>query len=347
MIGVNNRNLTSFEVDTETTTRLMESVPKDTMLCALSGISGPQDIKSYLENGVGAMLVGEALMRAKDPAKFIAKLLSGNERTAVEPKVQRLLLIKICGTRSAEAAATAIKSGADLIGIILVIGTKRCVSTETALQISKVVHETPKPQSSSIPSASATDNEEKTSSFFEHTAKHHLQHPKRALLVGVFRNPSPAYVLQRQPQQNLDLIQLHGSEPIEWAPLIPCPVVHSFNPGDSELGTRGYHSMSLLDSGAGGIGQKIGTKKVVNELEKDRELRIMLAGGLNPDNVIEVVNELGSLKSQVVGVDVSSGVETDGKQDLNKIEKFVSAAKRIRSDSLDIVDERQRLVTSA
>lgn len=333
MIGVNNRNLTSFEVDIETTTRLVELVPKDTMLCALSGITGPQDIKPYLENGVGAVLVGEALMKAKDTAKFIAELLGGDKGAAGEPNVQRLLMVKICGTRSAEAAATAIKSGADLIGIILVTGTKRCVSTEIAQQISKVVHETPKSQSFSVPSASSTDSEKKVSSFWEHRVKHYLQHPKRALLVGVFRNQPLDYILQQQRLLDLDLVQLHGSEPTEWASLIPCPVIHSFNPGDPELGTGGYHSIPLLDSGVGGTGQKIGTEKVVKELEVDKELRIMLAGGLNPHNVVEVVNALGSLKNQVVGVDVSSGVETDGKQDLNKIEKFVAAAKSIKSGS--------------
>ena len=330
VIGVNNRNLTSFEVDIQTTTRLMESVPKDTTLCALSGITGPQDIQPYLKKGVGAVLVGEALMKAKDTAKFIAGLLSGDEDLAVEPGVQPPLVVKICGTRSAEAATTAINSGADLIGIILVTGTKRCVSTETALQISKVVHETPKPQSSPVSSASVTDSDGKTSSFFEHTAKHHIQHPRHALLVGVFRNQSLDHVLQQQRSLDLDLVQLHGSEPIEWASLIPCPVIHSFNPGDPELGIRGHHSIPLLDSGAGGTGHKIGTERVVKELNKDGELKVMLAGGLDPDNVTEVVNELGALKSQVAGVDVSSGVETDGKQDLDKIKKFVSAAKSIK-----------------
>lgn len=332
MIGVNNRNLTSFEVDIETTTRLMKSVPKDTVLCALSGITGPKDVKPYLEKGVGAVLVGEALMRAKDTSKFVAELLGGGEGGAEEAEIQRSLLVKICGTRSAEAATTAVKNGADLVGIILVTGTKRCVSTETALAISRAVHETPKPESSRGPSAIAKENEEKPSSFFEHGAKYHLQHPERGLLVGVFRNQSLNYVLQQQLQLNLDLVQLHGTEPIDWASLIPCPVVHSFNPGDPELGTRGHHSAPLLDSGAGGTGQKVATEKVVKELENDRELRIMLAGGLNPENVVETVNALGSSKSQVVGVDVSSGVETDGKQDLDKIRAFIAAAKSIKPD---------------
>ncbi|KAL8897717.1 MAG: hypothetical protein Q9207_007076 [Kuettlingeria erythrocarpa] len=331
VIGVNNRDLTSFEVDKETTNRLMQLVPKNTTLCALSGITGPQDITPYAEKGVGAVLVGEALMRAENKAKFVAELLGGDEGAAEKPGIQSPLLVKICGTRSAEAATKAIESGADLVGMILVTGTKRCVSTEIGLQISKAVHDTSKPQPSSGPSASGTESEETASSFFKHTAIHHLQHPKRALLVGVFRNQSLDYILQQQRLLNLDLVQLHGSEPVEWASLIPCPVIHSFNPGEPELGTRGYHAIPLLDSGAGGTGQKIATKKVLEELEKDGELSVMLAGGLNSDNVIEVVGELGDLKSQVVGVDVSSGVETDGKQDLKKIEKFVAAAKSIRS----------------
>lgn len=333
VIGVNNRNLISFEVDVETTIRLMNSVPKETMLCALSGITGPQDIKPYLGNGVGAVLVGEALMRAKETAKFIAELL-GDEEGAADPDALRCpLLVKICGTRSAEAAATAVKHGADLIGIILVTGTKRCVSTEVALQISKAVHDVPKLHPSTPWTASAAESKKKASSFFEYRVKHYLQHPQRALLVGVFRNQPLNYVLEQQRLLNLDLVQLHGSEAVEWASLIPCPVIRSFNPDDPELGTRGYHSIALLDSGAGGTGQPIGTEKVVKELDKDNELRIMLAGGLTPDNVIEVVKALGDRKKQVVGVDVSSGLETEGKQDLKKIERFIIAAKSIQLDS--------------
>lgn len=76
----------------------------------------------------------------------------------------------------------------------------------------------------------------------------------------------------------------------------------------------------LLDSGTGGASHHLGKEKVMKELEKERELGVMLAGGLKTYIVIEVVNAQGSLKSQVVGVDVSSGVETDGKQDPKIIE---------------------------
>ncbi|TKA62255.1 Multifunctional tryptophan biosynthesis protein [Friedmanniomyces simplex] len=336
VIGVNNRNLTTFDVDMETTTRLMKMVPQDTILCALSGISGPQDVKAYRENGVGAVLVGEALMRAKDTAKFITELLGGEE--VVEKKEEKKLLVKICGTRSAKAAKCAVEAGADMIGMILVTGRKRCVSTSTAREISRVVHGTPKPSSSSASSSSAasvrtSQPPTKAASYFEHTTAHHLQHPFRALLVGIFQDQPLDYVLEQQRLLDLDVVQLHGSEPLEWATLIPVPVIRSFKPSGSAslgIGTRGYHSMPLLDSGAGGTGEKLAVEGVKEVLIRDEGLRIMLAGGLNADNVSEVVNGLGEMRARVVGVDVSSGVEgKDGEQDLEKIRAFVETAKRL------------------
>ncbi|EJD00147.1 indole-3-glycerol phosphate synthase [Fomitiporia mediterranea MF3/22] len=76
VIGVNNRNLHDFNVDLGTTSRLVDMVrEKDIVLCALSGISGPKDIRVYKEQGVNAVLVGEALMRAADTGVFIRELL--------------------------------------------------------------------------------------------------------------------------------------------------------------------------------------------------------------------------------------------------------------------------------
>ena len=76
VIGVNNRNLHDFNVDMGTTSRLVDMVKeRDVVLCALSGISNPQDVKVYREQGVNAVLVGEALMRASDTAVFIRELL--------------------------------------------------------------------------------------------------------------------------------------------------------------------------------------------------------------------------------------------------------------------------------
>lgn len=77
VIGVNNRNLHDFTVDMGTTSRLVDMVKeRDVVLCALSGIAGPQDVQTYKEQGVSAVLVGEALMRAENTGLFIAELLN-------------------------------------------------------------------------------------------------------------------------------------------------------------------------------------------------------------------------------------------------------------------------------
>jgi anthranilate synthase/indole-3-glycerol phosphate synthase/phosphoribosylanthranilate isomerase len=327
VIGVNNRNLTTFDVDMDTTNRLMEMVPEGTTLCALSGITGPQDVEPYLKTGVGAVLVGEALMRAKDTTKFISELLGGNSEQ-IKSRASKHLAVKICGTRSAEAAKTAIEAGADLIGMILVTGRKRCVSSETALAISHAVHNTPKAKSSHVsPSGAGT---EKAVSFFEHKGAYALQHPSRALIVGVFQNQSLDYILEQQRLLDLDIVQLHGREPLEWASIIPVPVIRAFKPKDAGLASRGFHSLPLLDSGAGGTGEQLDMSTVIDVLRKDDGLHVLFAGGLNPDNVAKAIQSLGDQAEKVVCVDVSSGVETNGEQDLEKITAFVKAAKALR-----------------
>lgn len=76
VIGVNNRNLHDFHVDMGTTSRLVDMVKeRDVVLCALSGISNAGDVRVYKEQGVRAVLVGEALMRAEDTLVFIRELL--------------------------------------------------------------------------------------------------------------------------------------------------------------------------------------------------------------------------------------------------------------------------------
>ncbi|KAF2721915.1 hypothetical protein K431DRAFT_284362 [Polychaeton citri CBS 116435] len=325
VVGVNNRNLTSFEVDMDTTTRLQHMVGSEVTLCALSGISGPQDVEPYRKAGVGAVLVGEALMRADDTAAFISELLNGSQRQRTE-KRQRKPLVKICGTRSAEAAKAAVEAGADLIGMILVTGRKRCVDRDTALQISKVVHSTSKPRLNHPLLLNAND---KAQSWFKHTGEHHISNPNRALLVGVFLNQPLAYILETVRDLDLDIVQLHGQEPLEWANLIPVPVMHAFPPGDAQLATTGYHSAVLLDSGAGGSGQRLDTGSVIASLSAHEGLAIMLAGGLDDANVADAIGKLEASKSKLVGVDVSSGVEVDGKQDIDKIRAFIKNAKSV------------------
>lgn len=320
-IGVNNRNLETFEVDLGTTRSLRSLVPREVIICALSGINSHTDVQDCKDDGVNAVLVGEAIMRAPDASKFIRELCAGT--TAPTPQVETpTLIVKICGTRSAEAAAEAVKAGADLVGMILVPGTKRCVSHETALDISKAVHESRAPDSSMAPERGLVAMD-----FFSR-ARHTIT-GKGTLLVGVFMNQPLEEILDKQRHYDLDIVQLHGKEPIEWAHLIPVPVIRKFKPGDPGLGTRGYHVLPLLDSGAGS-GEQLDQAAVQADLEKDTHLMILLAGGLTPDNVATAVAAVGPLSSRILGVDVSSGVEEDGSQSLEKIRSFIKVAKAIR-----------------
>ncbi|EIN09221.1 indole-3-glycerol phosphate synthase [Punctularia strigosozonata HHB-11173 SS5] len=76
VIGVNNRNLHDFNVDMGTTSRLVDMVKgREVVFCALSGISDQKDVSVYKEQGVHAVLVGEALMKAENTAEFIRQLL--------------------------------------------------------------------------------------------------------------------------------------------------------------------------------------------------------------------------------------------------------------------------------
>ncbi|KAH7092096.1 indole-3-glycerol phosphate synthase-domain-containing protein [Paraphoma chrysanthemicola] len=322
VIGVNNRNLVSFEVDMETTNRLVSMVPKDTILCALSGIAGPKDVEPYIQSGVGAVLVGEALMRASNTEQFIEELLGGS--TVKSSQTISKPLVKICGTRSAEAAKVAVEAGADLIGMILAPGTKRTVSAEVALAISEAVHNTKKPQ---ISKSSLLQDPLAASDYFEHGASRLVSTDDRALLVGVFRNQSLEYVLEQQRLLNLDIVQLHGQEPVEWAKLIPVPVLKAFNPHHHGIGVRGYHALPLLDAGSGGSGKQLDLSDVKEVFAKDDGIRVILAGGLDPENVSTVLASLDTYRDRVKGVDVSSGVEQDGQQSLDKIKAFIKAAK--------------------
>ncbi|THC93809.1 hypothetical protein EYZ11_006698 [Aspergillus tanneri] len=326
VIGVNNRDLTSFEVDLSTTTRLMDQVPESTIVCALSGISGPKDVEAYKKDGVKAILVGEALMRAPDTSAFVAEILGGSTEKLLKAS-QGPPLVKICGTRSEDGARAAVEAGADLVGIILVQGRKRLVPDDVALRISRVIKSTQRPAvqagaaSQGVSSATSID-------YFDYSANT-LRHPARALLVGVFQNQPLSYILAQQQKLELDVVQLHGSEPLEWARIIPVPVIRKFGLDDFGIARRAYHSLPLLDSGAGGSGELLDQSRVQQVLERDSGLRVILAGGLDPSNVTTTIKALGESGHKVVGVDVSSGVESNGAQDLDKIRAFVKAVKAL------------------
>nr|Q01128.1 RecName: Full=N-(5'-phosphoribosyl)anthranilate isomerase; Short=PRAI [Lipomyces starkeyi]CAA92584.1 N-(5'-phosphoribosyl)anthranilate isomerase [Lipomyces starkeyi] len=209
-------------------------------------------------------------------------------------------IVKICGL-TVEAAHCAISSGADLIGMILVPDLKRTVQQTKLKAISRAVTRIP-----GVPTSPSRGIDRPSHGLVRGTFS--ADYTSWPLVVGVFRNQSLDEVLRMLRNYDLDIVQLHGSEPLhQWTREIPVPVIKKFGLGEDDLMAPGLHAVTLLDGGAGGEGQKISWEGLPGSGA------FMLAGGLTVDNVAVAVKI-----PNVAGVDVSSGVATDGMQDLEK-----------------------------
>jgi len=76
LIGINNRNLHTFEVSLETTYRLLDKIGSERIVVTESGILAPADVQAMRDRQVNAFLVGEAFMRAEDPGQALAAFFS-------------------------------------------------------------------------------------------------------------------------------------------------------------------------------------------------------------------------------------------------------------------------------
>ena len=74
LLGINNRNLRTFEVSLQTTLDMQQAVPRDRLLVTESGILGPQDVALMRDAGIHAFLVGEAFMRVEEPGEGLRQL---------------------------------------------------------------------------------------------------------------------------------------------------------------------------------------------------------------------------------------------------------------------------------
>ena len=352
IVGINNRDLHSFKVDaTKTVNVLQNGSPEDVIVCALSGIQTWKDASIYAEAGARAVLVGEALMRSLHPAQLIHELalckdLKNEQLMNSNPLDGTETLVKICGVRTPEAAVAAVEAGADLLGIIFAPKSRRRVSIERAKEIVSAARKAFK--SFHFQSAHAEENSripDKDANWFE-VHRNRLQQMKghQIVIVGVFQNQTIEFVANTSVSVGLDLIQLHGNEPDEYAQWLPRPVIRAFHiSGDvndiNETKLRvqraGYHSYVLLDAKVklenqsehqGGQGTAFDWTVVqpITTHNDGYRTPFILAGGLNVYNVSQAISQV-----QPWIVDVSSGVESgDGEQDLTLIHEFV---KRVKS----------------
>lgn len=142
--------------------------------------------------------------------------------------------------------------------------------------------------------------------------------------VGVFVNESPEAIADLVHSGTIDVVQLHGSEDEAFLRkllgLVSCPIIKAFSvktPQDVRIACESSADFILLDSGGGGTGMVFDW----NLLEPIRR-PWFLAGGLSPENAADAIRRLAPY-----GVDVSSGIETDGVKDRQKMNDFVRAVR--------------------
>jgi phosphoribosylanthranilate isomerase len=219
--------------------------------------------------------------------------------------------VKICGVSDPKHARVAAACGADFVGVVFA-PSQRQVTLGQAKQIAKALGKKPgQPLVASNPEA------------IEDALR-----TRRPLLVGVFADQDPDTINRIAEEIGLDLVQLSGSEPWDVNEHLRRPVLKCMKMRDGETAADlllHYHggAVLLLDPFVpgvyGGTGRTLDWRIAA---EIARKTPTVLAGGLTPDNVGEAVRSV-----QPWAVDVSSGVETDGVKDPQKIRAFIAAAK--------------------
>ncbi len=201
----------------------------------------------------------------------------------------RQVKVKICGITNVEDALKAVEFGADALGFVFYEGSPRHVFPETARQIIHLL-------------------------------------PPFVTTVGVFVNEHPRVIGDIIQQTGIQVVQLHGEEPPEmctlWSRVIKAIKVRDIT--DLRDLQRYQVSAYLLDAyspeAPGGTGQIFNWDIA---LQARPYGRIILAGGLTPENVSEAIRRV-----RPYAVDVSSGVEREkGKKDIEKLREFISIAK--------------------
>ena len=216
--------------------------------------------------------------------------------------------VKICGVRDGDAAFVAASSGADYFGVVLVEGVRRQL---TPFRAQEVVRD-----------------------FRIRARDHRVRRlrQKGPQVVGLFRNQDARWVNKTARQVDVDYVQLNGEEDeaymrAMWKPIIRQVRIKSHWSREQLIDLIDYHlsldRIVLLDAydeaQPGGTGKTFDWS--VAEGIADRE-GVLLAGGLTPGNVDSALQQLNPW-----GVDVSTGVETDGIKDHAKIRAFIETAK--------------------
>lgn len=201
--------------------------------------------------------------------------------------------VKICGITTKEAAIAASDAGADILGFVFAKSTRE-ITPERAGEIIRSL-------------------------------------PNHVKTAGVFVNETEENIIRIAETAGLDYIQLHGDESPDFCRKLSLPAIKAFSIKDkSDLAALKNYDCDyfLLDSPGlkfrGGSGIPFDWSLLTDE-EIPRD-KVILAGGLHAGNISEAI-----VKVQPAAVDVSSGVETNGIKDIEKIVEFIKIAKNEES----------------
>lgn len=292
IIGVNNRNLKDFTVDVQNSVRLRNLVQDDVIFVSESGLETPEDIQVLRDNNIGVALMGETFMRSPNKVEKLAYLYGPTYYT---PKV------KMCGISKVETIPAVVEAKPDYMGLVFA-PSKRQVTVEQAKILIEELH------------------------------KQCINHydTKVVKTVGVFVNETLDNLVRIADTANLDAVQLHGDEDEAFIQSLKertnveiWKAVQIRSAADVEKWIDSSADMLLFD--AYHKDERGGTGEVFDWSSLDAfERPFMLAGGIDSTNVARAIRTV-----RPYGIDISSGIETNGVKDDEKITAFTKIVKSI------------------
>ncbi|WP_314051504.1 bifunctional indole-3-glycerol-phosphate synthase TrpC/phosphoribosylanthranilate isomerase TrpF [Veillonella parvula] len=305
IIGVNNRNLKDFTVDVQNSVRLRNLVQDDVIFVSESGLETPEDIQVLWDNNIGVALMGETFMRSPNKVEKLAYLYGPTYYT---PKV------KMCGISKIETIPAVIEANPDYMGLVFA-PSKRQVTVEQAKTLVEELHK----QYANRYNRDAEQYSNQT-----------LIHQEFIKTVGIFVNETLDNLVTIATEVNLDAVQLHGDEDEAFIQSLKertnvevWKAVQIRSAADAEAWIDSSADMLLFDAyhkdERGGTGE-VFDWSCLDEFERP----FMLAGGIDSTNVARAIRTVRSY-----GIDISSGIETDGVKDNEKITAFTKLVRTI------------------
>lgn len=198
VIGINNRNLHTFQLDMNTTPRVLQVIQqhnkvlgKDVCVAALSGITTSDEVHEFQKHGVQCCLVGETLMKAENPQEKIKELFFSSSLTsdANQSSNRSKRLVKVCGMSEPSIVQQALQKGTNLIGLIFASSSKRKIkSIDNAKEIIQVVRKYGERDSHITQFSQLIANTDKSNWYLKFADFLNDVTLRRPLTVGVFQD---------------------------------------------------------------------------------------------------------------------------------------------------------------